>query len=156
MLDTIDQKEQYALALLDQPDRDPYKAALSVFPGDIAQALVVAREWPQDAEVQAYIDDMTPAEVDAKGVPTLNDLARETWRRVQMSLDHETAFKGIKELRELLYPKEKGTTINNNTLVDNRSVMVVTDHGTDAEWEDKLLAQQEKLVADAARPITVN
>ena len=144
-------KEQYALALLDQPDRDPYKAALVVFPGDIARALIVAREWPASLEVQSYISNMTPEEIEATGVPTLNDLAREVWRRVQSCLDHETAFKGVKELRELLYPKEKGTTVNNNTLVDNRRVMVVTDHGTDAEWETKMQAQQEKLIADAAQ-----
>jgi tRNA pseudouridine-54 N-methylase len=156
MSDDATQKEQYALALLDQPDRDPFKAAMRVFPGDLARALVVSREWPQDVEVQARIGSMAPQEIDAKGVPTLNDLARETWKRVQKCIDHETAFKGIKELRELLYPKERGTTVNNNTLVDNRSVMVVTDHGTDDEWETKLRTQQEKLIADAARPITVN
>lgn len=37
----------------------------------------------------------------------------------------------------------------NNTLVDQRRVMVVTDHGTDEEWEAKLRRQQQALVEDA-------
>ena len=40
--------------------------------------------------------------------------------------------------------------VNHNTLVSNNRVMIVTDHGTDEEWEAKLRAQQDKLIADAS------
>lgn len=40
--------------------------------------------------------------------------------------------------------------VTNNTLVDQRRVMVVKDHGTDAEWEAKLRTQQRALTAAAA------
>jgi hypothetical protein len=36
--------------------------------------------------------------------------------------------------------------VNNNTLVSNNRVMIVTDHGTDEEWEAKLQIQQQALV----------
>ena len=36
--------------------------------------------------------------------------------------------------------------VNNNTLVSNNRVMIVTDHGTDEEWEAKLQKQQHALV----------
>lgn len=35
-----------------------------------------------------------------------------------------------------------------NTLVDQRRVMVVTDHGTDEEWEAKLRQQQRRLTEE--------
>jgi len=40
-------------------------------------------------------------------------------------------------------------TVTNNTLVDQRRVMVVKDHGTDAEWEAKLRTQQRALTEAA-------
>jgi hypothetical protein len=116
----------------------------------------MAREWTHDPDVVAAMDAVPDDERALKGVPTKNDLAREAWRRVQSTLDHETAFKGIETIRKLMYDNKAGGTTVNNTLVDNRRVMVVTDHGTDAEWEAKLLEQQEKLIANAAEPITVN
>lgn len=145
-------KREFALALLRHPD-DPFKAAMVVFPGDAGRALVVSREWPNDPFVIETIEDIPDDEADAMGVPSKNALAREAWRRVQLTNDHETAFKGIEAIRKLLYPDEKGgTTVNNNTLVDNRRVMVVTDHGTNDEWEAKLRAQQAALTHDAAQP----
>ena len=39
--------------------------------------------------------------------------------------------------------------VTNNTLVDQRRVMVVKDHGTDAEWEAKLRSQQRALTEAA-------
>lgn len=39
--------------------------------------------------------------------------------------------------------------VTNNTLVDQRRVMVVKDHGTDAEWEAKLRTQQRALTEAA-------
>ena len=44
--------------------------------------------------------------------------------------------------------------VNNNTLVSNNRVMIVTDHGTDEEWEAKLRKQQQALVDVAQGPIT--
>ena len=40
--------------------------------------------------------------------------------------------------------------VQNNTLVDRSKVMIVVDHGTDAEWEDKLGRQQDALTAQAS------
>lgn len=151
-LDEDDLKRQFARSLLANPD-DPFKAALSVFPGDAGKALVVSREWPADPIVAGAIEEIPDDEADAMGVPSKNALAREAWRRVQKCVDHETAFKGIETIRKLLYPDDKGSgvTVNNNTLVDNRKVMVVTDHGTDEEWQEKLRRQQAALTHDATQ-----
>jgi len=42
--------------------------------------------------------------------------------------------------------------VQGNTLVDQRNVMVVVDHGTDEEWEAKLRRQQRALSEEAAKP----
>jgi hypothetical protein len=44
--------------------------------------------------------------------------------------------------------------VNNNTLVSNNRVMIVTDHGTDEEWEAKLQKQQLALIDEAQGPAT--
>lgn len=147
----ITDKHRYGLALLRAgPRTDPYVVATDTFPGDIPRAIQIANDWPADPEVRAVMDAYTPEEIDEMGVPTDNALIKEAWRRVLASTDNEIAFKGIDTIAKLRYKGGTGTTINNNTLVDNRSVMIVKDHGTDAEWEHALAAQQAKLVNDAA------
>ena len=44
--------------------------------------------------------------------------------------------------------------VNNNMLVSNNRVMIVTDHGTDEEWEAKLRKQQQALIEEAQEPAT--
>lgn len=148
-IDNDEIKEQFAEKLLLYPD-DPFKAALQVFPHDTAQALVVSREWPVDPVVVNFIECVPEEELAEMGVPTKNDLAREAWKRVQKTFDHEIAFKGIETIRKLMYPDQTGPLVQNNTLVDNRRVMVVKDHGTDDEWETQLIAQQTALTNEAS------
>lgn len=139
-------KEAYAAALIGRADRDPFAAALDVFGADTAGALAASRDWPTDPEVLAYIDGMSDAEIDEAGVPTLNDLKRETWRRVQGCNDHETAFKGIELLRKLIDGDSEG---GGNTYIDNRKVMVVQNYGSDEEWEAAAQEQQMRLIEDS-------
>lgn len=146
-------KYDYAIALLKTPD-DPFKAALAVFPYDTAKALAVSKEWPRDEEIIGLCDKLIQDEGEGAFLPTKEDLARAVFKRAERSLEDADAFKGYKLYADIMGHVEKpGTTVNNNTLVDNRRVMVVTDHGTDDEWEAKVLAQQTKLIEDGARPI---
>lgn len=139
-------KEAYAAALLGRADRDPFAAALDVFGADTAGALAASRDWPNDPEVLAYIDGLSEAEIDQAGVPTSNDLKRETWRRVQLCHDHETAFKGLELLRKMIDGDNSG---GGNTYVDNRKVMVVQNYGSDDDWEAAAREQQARLINDA-------
>lgn len=150
-------KQAYAEAYLKTPD-DPYAAAVAVFAGDTARALIVSREWPHDADVIAHMDTLKETLGDDAFLPDKATTARAIYALAESTRvdpkDRLAAYKLYAELRDFI-PKP-GTTVNNNTLVDNRKVMVVTDHGTDAEWEAKARAQQAKLIEDAARPIAVN
>ncbi len=145
---TLETKQAYALALLDKDDT--YQAALVVTGGDISKALIMSRELAEDPEVQALKFQAQEAD-DAYGIPSKHDVVREVWARAQKCAVAEDAFKGFKLVADLMgYIEKKDTTINNNTLVDNRKVMVVTDHGSDNQWETKLLAQQAALTNDCS------
>lgn len=151
--EATDEKQLYALALLKTPN-DPYKAALDVVAGDCARALVMSREWPQDPEVIEYKTQALQDMGEDAFLPSKADVVRAIWQKAEECRDADTAFKGYKLVADIMGYVEKpgGTTINNNTLVDQRKVMVVTDHGTDEEWEAKLLKQQAALTHDGARP----
>lgn len=145
-----DEKQLYALALLRHPD-DTYKAALEVVGGDLARALVMSREWPQDPEVIEYKTLALADKGEEAFLPSKADVVRAIWGKAEKCSDPDVAFKGYKLVADIMgYVEKPGTTINNNTLVDQRKVMVVTDHGTDEEWEAKLLAQQAALTNDGA------
>jgi len=165
--DDTDEKQQYALALLRHPD-DPYKAALEVVGGDLARGLVMSREWPGDAEVVEYMSAELAAptsyatvltKVHTVGFDALAPSEKKTYIKQQLVQQAETranmgkdAIAALKLLAEMEGFTGAGTTINNNTLVDQRKVMIVKDHGTDAEWEAKLIAQQAALTNDGASP----
>jgi hypothetical protein len=149
--DDTNDKQLYAHALLKHPD-DPYKAALMVVGGDLARGLVMSREWPQDPEVIEYRAMALADKGEDAFLPSKADVVRAIWDKAEKCRDPDVAFKGYKMVADIMgYVEKPGTTINNNTLVDQRKVMVVTDHGTDEEWEAKLLKQQAALTHDGAR-----
>jgi hypothetical protein len=147
MNDADEQKKLYAVALV-KSQGDAYLAALALFGNDIPRALSISREWPNDPVVQAAL-----AEEEDNPVH-LPDKLKVAWRLWELAnakaVEAKDQIKALDQYAELMEFKPKaGTTINNNTLVDNRSVMVVTDHGTNEEWEAKLRRQQAALVNDA-------
>lgn len=153
--DETEQKQAYALALLKCPD-DPYKAALTVVGGDLARALVMSRDWPQDPEVTEHQAVVLADKGEDAFLPSKAEVVRAIWKKAEGCRDPDTAFKGYKLVADIMgYVEKPGTTVNNNTLVDNRKVMIVKDHGTDEEWEAKLLAQQAALTHDGTQS-TVN
>jgi hypothetical protein len=149
MLDDHETKRRFAIELRKTP-RDPYRAAIAVIGNDPATALVISREWPNDPVVKQIDEDLDPNE----GLPTKADVVRAAWEHVNEIKGHtflakETtgALKLVADLMGYIEKPEGGTVVNN----DNRSVLVYRDHGTDAEWEAASVAQQAKLINDAAQ-----
>lgn len=147
-------KQLFGLARLKHPN-DDYAAAMSVARGNVSYALKISREWAYDPEVLEAMGEVSAEARDLMGRPTEGDVIRKIWGAMETN-DNDHLCKLSKELREWSRPNGTGAGMVNNTLIDNRSVMVVTNHGTDDEWSAKLLAQQQKLIADAAEPIAVN
>lgn len=157
-MDTTDEeKKRYGHALAACPD-DGFRAALAAYPGDAGRALVVAREWAddplvieaRDEAIAAALADEGPVIGKAGVAQMLLDIARE---KLTDAKDRITA---LDKINEMYGYKTAGEGTGGNTYIDNRSVMIVKDHGTDDEWSAKLREQQERLVADASRPHAVN
>ena len=133
-----DYKNAFALEFFRNPS-DPFKIACALFPDNTSLALRVANEWPSDPFVLSCLDLLT---VDA--MPTEVDLCGEVWRKMKMTYDPKdfaTLAKLYAEIRGFIKKQE---TAQVNVQVNNK-VMVVKDHGTDEEWESKLVRQQTAL-----------
>lgn len=145
-MDKPDEKEnkvRYARLLLEYP-KDPFKAACELFPQDTRMALWAASHWVHDPEVKE-------AQRKARETLVLNDnpgkaeAARDVWNRIQSCYDPEVYVKLMKLYADIMGYIEKpkdGTTVNVNT--QNR-IMVVKDHGSNDQWEEKLKQQQYDL-----------
>jgi hypothetical protein len=128
---------------------DPFKAALSVIPNDTGKALRISTEWPQDEYVLELRSEIIASEGSDAFLPSKDELAREIYLDAKTMRVPEDRLKGFRlyaEIRGFISkPGGNSTTVNNFT--DNRSVMVVKDHGSNDDWERKLAANQKKLIA---------
>lgn len=151
------EKKRYGQALAACPD-DAFKAALTLYPADAGRALVVAREWhgdplvieTRDEAIAAALADDGPVIGKSGVAQMLLDIAREKLT------DAKDRIAALDKINEMYGYKTATEGAGGNTYIDNRSVMIVKDHGTDDEWSAKLRAQQERLVADASQPVAVN
>lgn len=144
-------KVKFAIELLKEPN-DPFAAALKAF-GDAQQALIASRTLIHDPEIEQLKQDAL-AEFGAEAfLPSKEQLARDIYNVATGKwVDDDDRIKGFKLYAEVMGWLNKGGTVinNNNSLVDNRSVMVVKDHGTDEQWEEAARLQQAKLIENAA------
>ncbi len=80
-----------------------------------------------------------------------NEYGEEAIERVRKS-DPEGYLKILAALVAKVPMAE--VNVSNNMLVSNNRVMIVTDHGSDEEWEAKLQKQQQALIEEAHGPAT--
>ena len=127
----------------------PFLAALKMWPQDNNFAYNVSESWKADAFVLAEIEKLrTDAEAKARA-PTKEELIKDLRQRANGMEDDDfiKAFRLIAEMSGHIAkpePPQTNVTVNNT---QNR-VMVVKDHGSAADWEAKLVAQQAKLVGN--------
>jgi hypothetical protein len=144
-----DQKKAFAIALLSDP-KDPFACAQSVFGDNVGRALEIQNIWPKDLKVKEYQAEYIKANGAEVGLPTKENYAQDVYNLAKdKGIDDEVRLKFYKLYGDIRgFIEKPGMTVNTNTNIDNRKVIVVKDHGTDEEWETKLRAQQKKLVAD--------
>lgn len=139
-------KARFAALLLKTPEV-PFIAAQGVF-NNTGQAIYAAYHWVRDPEVLAeqgrLLEHAGNGELDF--VPTKADAARLAWNIAKNSPFEEDRLKAIKLFSEILgyITKPEPVKVENN-VTNNHRVMVVKDHGSDADWEQKLKQQQQKL-----------
>lgn len=151
----LEQKKRFAVELLKDPN-DPFKAALQVFGQDTGMALRASSTWPKDTVVLDYMQEAIGELGDLHFLPSKADLAREAWTLATSPTvpvdDRLKAMRLYGDVRGFI--EKQGTVINNNVLTNNK-VMLVKDHGSTDNWEERLIEQQAKLVEDANAPRVV-
>ena len=141
-------KIEFAKAWLRYPD-DPYAAAKFAFPGEGNRglALQAAYLWVNDSfvlEQRKQLIEIAP-EV---GLPGKEDQLRDLYAiAANQEIDPKERVAAHKLYAEIKgYLQQKGPEVN----VTLQSVMLVKDHGSDAEWEERARAQQRTLIADGS------
>jgi len=148
-----DKKREFALRLLEARG-DAHAAALRCEPFDVPSRLWLLNEGPGDPVVLAEYDRIVAERGHASFLPDKHALAAAIFDAGQKARDTDDKIKAFKLYADVMgYIEKPGTVVNNNNLVDNRSVVVVRDFGTDDDWERKLKSQQAKLIEDASEPV---
>lgn len=83
MTEQNESEEKAAYAALLLKERDPFKAALQLFPDNTNRALWVANHWPIDTEVKAEQVRLMGEDDGSSFLPSKAELARDIWQRMQ-------------------------------------------------------------------------
>lgn len=154
--DATDLKERFAFQLLMNAG-DAAAAAREVMPHNRAFQLFMAANWPKDEYVLIARDRLIAKHGHAFFLPSLYDVAAQTARLMQTAPTVDEQLRATKlyaDLMGMITAANANVTVNNNTTVDNRKVMIVRDHGTDDAWQAKVLANQRRLIAEGNATIT--
>ena len=153
-MDVSTLKKQFSMALFSVPG-NAFKAACVVFPDDISMACRYAVEWNNDPEVISEIERLkfesskTKEEVDLS-IPSKEDALRLAWEiadsNYEQGKDRVAALKLFAEIAGHMPDKTVNKNVNMSGTVNK--VMIIKDHGTDEEWEEKALTQQ-RILANA-------
>ena len=148
-------KRRFAVELLKSPS-DPFKAALAVFAPDTGTAMAKASVWPSDPEVKGYMTEALEEVGDMHFLPGKADLSRAIWDIVaNNTLSVDDRLKAMRLYGDLRgFIEKQGTIINNNNNMTSNKVMLVKSHESNEAWEQKLVQQQQGLIADATKSIT--
>lgn len=152
--DLDDLKRRFAAETLKNPRAEPFKIILDLGV-DTGPALLASTKWPNDPvvleEKQRLLDSKENGELDF--LPTKADAARLAWDMANSPAFFDDRLKALKlysEIRGYIAKPEAVKVENNFT----NKVMVVKDHGSDADWEAKMREQQDNLKRDSSLDAT--
>lgn len=144
-----EQKREFALRYLEYR-RDASKAASRLFPFDVA-ARMAALDLVYDPAVIEETERLLEAHGYDYFLPSKFEVAAELYDTALKARCTDDKVKALRTYADVMGMIEKpGTVIDARTQIDNRSVLVVRDFGTEADWEAKAIAQQQNLIADAS------
>jgi len=141
-------KRRFAgLLLKKRPGDNPFKIALDIGL-ETGYALRVSSEWVNDPVVLAEQEAIRASvESEEDLLPSKADAARLAWEMANGEVLFEDRIKALElygKMRGWIGGKESKVTVNNAP-----RVMVVKDHGSDADWEARARAQQAGLSQEA-------
>lgn len=155
--DEFDDSDKLRFAeALHEYDNNPLKAALDIS-DDMGTASRIAVEWVRDPLVLEELESIRQRAGDITKIASKYNLAKFYWDLANDPLidakDRISAAEHYGAVAGLYDPK--ATTNVTNTATVTR-VMRVTDHGDDADWEDKLNKQQQELRDQANADLTAS
>lgn len=150
-----EEKAAYAALLL--KERDPFKAALQLFPDNTNRALWVANHWPIDAEVKAEQERLMGEDDGSSFLPSKAELARDIWQRMQGTTlangvtipptpeEYAKLAKLYADVRGFIEKPQTNVNVNNIT----QRVVEVPVFQSESEWENAAARQQRELLENA-------
>lgn len=153
---TNESEEKAAYAALLLKERDPFKAALQLFPDNTNRALWVANHWPNDAEVKAEQSRLSEEEGDSFLLSK-----REFLQDIEARMKGTTYPNGTvvpttaEEYAKLakLYAETRGfiekPQTNVNVTTNVQRVVEVPVFQSESEWEAAAARQQRELLDNA-------
>lgn len=137
-------KQQFATFL--HQGFTPFIAALKIWPDHAGFCYDISEKWQLDSYVQQCIDLLKTKDKKEKEPPTKADFVKKVEDAANgMDDDNKIkAFRLVAEMSGFIERAAAPSVVGNQTI--NNPVLIVRDHGTDAEWEERAKAQQNKLI----------
>lgn len=148
-----EEKAAYAALLL--RERDPFKAALSLFPDNTNRALWVANHWPNDSVVKAEQTRLRADDGEMSFLPDKAALAADIWAKMQgtelpngvvippTADEYSKLAKLYADVRGFI---EKPSAPSQNVTVIVPKAIEVPNHGSNEDWEAAAERQQRELL----------
>lgn len=144
--DLFETMKRFAYEHLKTPD-DAMGAAQRAFVNDDISAAQVADHWPTNAFVIKFKQELLSEFGEEHFLPSKSDIARQLYKiGANCAQAADDRIKALKELANLLGYIEKPAAVTVNTGSTNNRVMIVRDHGTVDDWEQRAIEQQSRLI----------
>jgi hypothetical protein len=153
-MDDLELKKKFAYDLLKDPG-DPFKVAFACIdnpndPKSVGKALRMSQLWVRDPLVIAEKERLLTENGAKHFLPSKEEYSREVLDVARSAKDFDSKHKFYKLYAESQGFVEKPTTnITTNLQNIQNRVMVIREKGNDNDWEQNLLAQQDKLINDS-------
>ena len=148
------QKELFAIAWLQNPT-DPFKAALSVFPGEVGVAISIANTWVNDPVVLAKKAEVVDELGDENFLPNKSDLARAVWDLAASDRaateDKIKAYKLYGEIRGFI--QGPTTKVNHNVTADFGDIVARMDAAFRKSRADRGLLDMKEVLPIASKAV---
>lgn len=154
--ETKERKEKAAYAALLLKERDPFKAALQLFPDNTNRALWVANHWPNDVEVRAEQNIINKENPDSallskreflqdieqrmKGLPLAGGVSVPPTTE-----EYAKLAKLYADIRGFIEKPQTNLNVVNNI----PRVVEMPVFSSESEWENAAARQQRKLLKNA-------
>lgn len=157
MSEQNENQEKAAYAALLLKERDPFKAALQLFPNNTNRALWVANHWPNDHEVKAEQNRLTKEGGEMSFLPGKAELASDIWQRMQGTTlangvtipptpdEYSKLAKLYADVRGFIEKPQTSVNVVNNI----PRVVEMPVFADESEWETEAARQQRELLENA-------